>query len=732
MPHLPMPLDEYPADPRLREIFEEVRRTLGGTRVPQLFLALGLNPAVLRATFESYRATLLEGRVPVALKKLIGQTIAQMYDCPAAALVDSGASVTPLVLDGPGAASLPARERAVLTFARRVAIAPQALGDGDFEALRRLGLWDDEIFEILATTRLFVSFVGLCQSFGLSEAGSASAPQPEKVPVAVDDKLAALKRDDLLALTRRLRVESQVLTTRLTSLTEITLALTGTPVLSEIYQVLTDQAKWVIDFEQASICLLDESEGAYRLHTLIADCRDLTCEPVISSYETFDLTEGLPGRVITTGQPIITGNFRTHPEASPRLEERLADMGLSSALILPLYIGERVIGTLNFLAEAPDHYDDDDLRVSRLLGQQLSAALEAARLYTQVEDERSTLVAVVQSTADAVLVVDTNGQMLLANQAAIKLLGLDPASIAGMPLDAVVTLPALRALFGRVIGELQPVAADVAFPDDRTFRASLSPVQTAYGETTGYVAVLHDISHLVELDRMKSEFVATVSHDLKNPIQVIKLTTEMLPLFGALSQEQAALLERIERSAARMLALVTDLLDLGKIEAGFELWRGPCELGSLLTEALEDHRATAEAKRLRLSLGPPAPVEGLWVRGDAMRLKQVIANLLSNAIKYTPQGGAVSLEWKSEQQGAIQVCVHDTGYGIPADSLPHIFEKFYRVQDTPAGEVEGTGLGLAICRSIIEQHGGLITVASELGVGTSFCLTLPLYEPVEL
>jgi two-component system phosphate regulon sensor histidine kinase PhoR len=358
------------------------------------------------------------------------------------------------------------------------------------------------------------------------------------------------------------------------------------------------------------------------------------------------------------------------------------------------------------------------VQVATLLAASVAAALETSRLYQALADERSTLAAVLGSTQDAVMMVNEEGVVMLANPAVRSMLGLVPEGMTGKPVSAVEHLPLRRLLEERRAG-----VTELPLPDGRTAQASVVPVITGYGESIGLAAVLRDITLLKELEQMKSDFVNTVSHDLKNPITVIAGTADLLLLRPDESRYRERC-ERIQQVSKYMTDLITDLLDLGKIEAGLDTPRESIDLVALIGESMTmvKHDAEAKGQAVDITLPPALPVVG-----DRVRLKQALLNLIGNAVKYTPAGGAVRVSAVvADDARTVTVVVKDNGIGIPARDLGHVFDRFYRVRSAATKEIPGTGLGLAITRSIIEAHQGRVAVESVEGEGSAFSLTLPL------
>jgi signal transduction histidine kinase len=237
------------------------------------------------------------------------------------------------------------------------------------------------------------------------------------------------------------------------------------------------------------------------------------------------------------------------------------------------------------------------------------------------------------------------------------------------------------------------------------------------------VAVLHDITALKEVDKMKSEFVNTVSHDLRSPLTFMRGYATMMPMAGELNEKQGEYVEKILAGIEQMSALVNDLLDLGRLEAGAELALGEVNVRGLLIGVVDELRHPAQSKGLYLSLDAShnLPV----VTGDQSLIRQAARNLINNAIKYAPGSGNVVVGATLEGSDVV-VSVRDHGPGISRQDQVRLFEKFYRVKDRQNAAVKGSGLGLSIVRTIAERHGGRAWCHSELGEGSVFYFSLPI------
>jgi two-component system phosphate regulon sensor histidine kinase PhoR len=237
--------------------------------------------------------------------------------------------------------------------------------------------------------------------------------------------------------------------------------------------------------------------------------------------------------------------------------------------------------------------------------------------------------------------------------------------------------------------------------------------------------VLHDISELRRLERVRRDFVANVSHEFKTPLTAIQGFAETL-LGGALDDaaHRRHFVEIIREHSTRLARLTDDLLKLSSIEAGkLELEFAPVNVAALVESCAETTRMKAEHKQLALTI--ECSDESLRVRGDARRLAEVLQNILDNAVQYTPPGGSITVCASVEGRSA-RIAVTDTGIGIPHDEQQRIFERFYRVDAARSREAGGTGLGLSIAKHLAEAHGGRIEVQSEVGRGSTFSILLPL------
>jgi two-component system phosphate regulon sensor histidine kinase PhoR len=359
----------------------------------------------------------------------------------------------------------------------------------------------------------------------------------------------------------------------------------------------------------------------------------------------------------------------------------------------------------------------------------------AARLdatIASLTEERNRSAAILRSMVEGVAVIDTEQRILFCNHAFCRAMAADEAGCQGRRLVEVARQPELLGVAQRVLGTRERVDAEVATPaadaagQQRSYAVTAAPV--AGGDAAGAVVVLHDITELRRLERVRRDFVANVSHEFKTPLTAIQGFAETL-LGGALDDAQNArrFLEIIRDHAQRLGRLTDDLLKLSQIEAGtLELELRAVGVAGLVEGCVETTRLKAAPKRMALEVACPADLPA--VRADAIRLREVLQNLLDNAVQYTPAGGRVEVRAAATTAGGramVTFTVADTGIGIPSAEQSRIFERFYRVDTARSREVGGTGLGLAIAKHIVEAHGGRIWVESAVGAGSRFHFSIP-------
>lgn len=375
--------------------------------------------------------------------------------------------------------------------------------------------------------------------------------------------------------------------------------------------------------------------------------------------------------------------------------------------------------------EQPRKFTDSDVRFVTTLAGQAALAVANAHLYLNVEASRRQLEAIINSTPDPVLVTDHRNRLLLANLAALSALGQGvDESKSGMETEKVVKLKPLLNLLQSTTSEKK--STEIVLADKRTYLATASSVMVE-GRQIGRVCIMRDVTHFKELDSMKSEFVATVSHDLRSPLTLMRGYATMLDTVGELNEQQHGYVKKIVSGVENMSRLVNNLLDLGRIEIGVGLQVEHVTVLDIIERVTSALQLQASQKNIALNVELSKDMPHA-VEADQALLHQAVYNLVENAIKYTPENGRVAIRTQTHT-GFLIFAIEDSGYGIAADDLPHLFEKFYRGKQRETRAQTGSGLGLAIVNSIAANHGGRVWVESALGKGSIFYLQIPLTQP---
>lgn len=396
-------------------------------------------------------------------------------------------------------------------------------------------------------------------------------------------------------------------------------------------------------------------------------------------------------------------------KAKPELIKSIFRLGINGYLAPPLRTDDIVDAVENSLRHAH--------RIGDWLRREVKRTTSSLKKRAQIsEAERVRLETVFNSINDGVMILDEDNLIMMVNPAMCRTFGLDAKHAIGMPILDVLTHPDLVALIKQPNIQNGLRYHEVNFPDGRVGNARLTPIPEV-----GSALTMQDITDLKEVDRVRSEFIHTVSHDLRSPLTSVIGYTELIERTGSLNDNQREFLKRIQESVQHITSLINDLLELGSIEAGLDTRREFVQLDGILNYTLEMLQGQIRAKHIKVQteITPALPV----LRANPVRLRQVLDNVVGNAIKYSHDQGEVTVSMRSEDEQII-VQVTDNGPGIPAKDQAHIFDKFYRGSNISSHA--GSGLGLAIVKSIVEAHQGRMWVESVVGKGSSFFIILPV------
>ncbi|MBV8083357.1 MAG: GAF domain-containing protein, partial [Chloroflexi bacterium] len=452
--------------------------------------------------------------------------------------------------------------------------------------------------------------------------------------------------------------------------------------------------------------------------------------------------QSLAGQVIASGEAQIVEDARQAPViALPRL---VSGESVGSLIVAPVTSPSTTLGVIEVYSIDSAAFDERDADLLTALASAAGVVVENARLYRQRELDLSRLHAIVAQLPVGIIVVEApSGEVSLRNAQAEQVYGAALDSLRVGSADSRIGFhsdgrryeladwPLTRALrHGEaVFGE----RIDLQRPDGRrsVFSINAAPIRDSEGAIVAAVAVFDDVSGEEELRRQREQFLAAAAHDLKTPLTTIQGLVQLLGRqLGRLELPQperfTATMQSIETGTRKMNGLIDELLDLTRLETTgtLSLNRRAVDLARLCQTVLDSYAHTADNHRLVLD-GPDEPLVGHW---DEPRLERVISNLVGNAIKYSPDGGEIRLAVRREAQGWARVTVTDQGIGIPPADVERIFDRFQRGSNVP-GTLSGSGVGLSYVRQLVVEHGGAISVQSQLGAGTTFTFTLPLEVP---
>ncbi len=572
------------------------------------------------------------------------------------------------------------------------------------------------------------SLTGTAASFGADDLGEAAGDLEElargwlqRGDAPADERRAAgaaLKELDVAA--RAYRVTAAVGSARspaarLAVVGELTSLISAAVDMREIFRGAIEKVQRVLDFRRASVVLVDESAAHYYLQTLFDKARG----GFVTGDVAFPIAQGLTGEAIRTGRPVRV-------DALPGTEGILLQEGRRiSAMIVPLHVGDRVIGALNFGHEDEGHYTEDDLDWAVVLGRQIETSLyystllntiaqqrEAlAREHATVQGQRNQLEALIDASDAAIMLVGSDSRIAHANAEMARLVGIPHEAMVGASVQTIHRF--LRGSFvdaAALVSQEHVLSLDASlrdrveltFPRQATYQRVVAPARDSSGSVLGHIVLYRDVTHEVEVEKAKTEFVSVVSHELRTPMTSVKTSLALLlaGAGGALEPPAHELLEVALRNADRLIRLVNDLLDLSRLEAGrMELRLEPVALEEAVAASVEMVAAFAKARDVTVRIQPPA--ESHVVRAERDRVVQVIVNLLSNAIKFSPKGGRVDVRWWRKDRFVVAE-VRDGGPGIPADQLKLVFDPFKQLDSSTTREHGGAGLGLTIAQRIAQ------------------------------
>jgi len=505
-------------------------------------------------------------------------------------------------------------------------------------------------------------------------------------------------------------------------LLEISRALTAQLDLDELLEMVLEAAAEMLSGQASLIALRDPDKGGFNIE---------------ASY-------GLPQTLVPYFEPLLADipdyadRSQFHiPGLAEKLGQIVARLGLrlQQVVALPMSIRDDLIGVLYVFRAYGSGFTSNDRRVLASFADQAAIAVYNAQLYERVSQEKRRLDAILEYSADGVLILDSAQRIQVFNRALSRLTGWQATDALGRHHDEVIRWAHLetdRDLGDAVAGgwplpSARPlyVEGDLRRKNGGTVSVGLiyAPLFGQDRRLVNIIANVRDITRFREADEIKSTFVSVISHELKTPVALIQGYAETLLRRDARwdPQTRQESLEVILEEADRLHHLIDNLLDASRLEAGkLPLEKEPVALDALAQRVAERFRTQTDRHDIEVRLPTDFPV----VEGDPTRLEQVLNNLLSNAIKYSPEGGLIQITGRSTDDEVV-LTVTDQGVGIPFEEQPHIFESFFRGSREYQQQTAGAGLGLYLAKAIVDAHGGQIWVESNPGEGAAFSFALP-------
>lgn len=492
------------------------------------------------------------------------------------------------------------------------------------------------------------------------------------------------------------------------TLIEITRMITSSLDLDEVVRLTIKQVHDSWDIEASSLWLLDEKKQVLKVLANVGTPAD-----ILSQIEV-PVGRGIAGHVAETGKWTYTNDVATHP-LHYRHVDSTTGFKTRSVLCVPLTYRGQIIGVMQLLNKRNGDFDDQDVERALSIATAVAIAVTNALLFKEAEIRKQHLEATLEHSDNPILITDANHNLHLLNQQARKRLGLT-ADAVGCPVAEVIDSPQLAKVLTHANPEKRSRQQEHIVLDDGSIWAPrIAPVPGH-----GHILILQDITNLKELEEAKDLFVATVSHDMRSPLNSISGFAANLGEAGPLNEQQELFVNHITAATERMMSQINGLLELAKVNTRLERKQQSCNIIEITQKVVNEFQGQALTKGIDLNL--EIANDSSIVEGDPNQLHSALSNLVDNAIKYSPADHPVQIT-VSDEAANVLIAVTDHGKGIAAKDLPHIFDIFYRGYGNNG--VGGVGLGLALVQSIVETHGGEVWVESKEGHGSTFYLRLP-------
>jgi PAS domain S-box-containing protein len=525
---------------------------------------------------------------------------------------------------------------------------------------------------------------------------------------------------------------------KMSALMEASIIINSTRNLEQLLKIIMQSAEKVMQAEASSVFLIDSEKNE-----LFFEVATGPKEEEVKKIR-LKMGVGIAGWVAYTGESLLVPDVSKDPRFARRVDDQTKFI-TKSVICVPLKVRNQTIGVVQVLNKiGGGHFSSTEIKFLEALASQAAIAIENANLYEHLEEraeqlnkelknanldlgiEKLRIESMVQSMEDAVVAVDKQKKIVMVNRVAERIFSIDGYKAEGKALGEVIKMKDVVDNISTVLITKNINKIEFKFQlgnKEHIFAAAIAPIVDEKMEAAGSVAVFRDITEIKELDKMKSEFLNMVSHELRTPLTPIQAYSELMMIRNVDNEKVKKYANIINKETQRLGALIGDLLDLSRIDAGkgLSLTLEPVDMNELMNTVYETFRNASAKHKIILTL----PEKSEIIMVDKNKIIQVMTNLLSNALKYSPDGGDIVIRtWVKDE--IFYGSVKDYGLGIAPDDLDKIFEKFYRVESEKVKKIGGTGIGLPIVKHILELHNGGVEVKSEFNKGSEFIFHIPI------
>lgn len=519
-----------------------------------------------------------------------------------------------------------------------------------------------------------------------------------------------------LALFLEMLFQQQHLSTRAESIereaeifSQIDAELNDTIELNHVFTMMQDWALRFTNADAATLALFDDENNSIRVMSHYA-----------FTNNTLQIGEELPKEQAGIMLRVVrSGNAEIIPNVTNDADYYALAIGMNTQMSVPIQREDKGIGLITLFSKKINGFTDEHLEFTKRLANRAGVAVDNARLFASSSREREKLSNILRNISENVIVVDLDHRIELINSSALLTFRLNTDDeYTGKAFMSVFSNPQLLIAYQDAVEGDDTVGIELTLPNERTYYVSIE-----YHADIGRIIILQDVTYFKETERLKTELIATVSHDLKQPLSVMRGYLDLLEMTNDFNEKSIGYTKNLNIAFVNMQRLIDDLLDIARIEAGLSLDLQEVNLIDVLNRSQRNNQQQAKIKNIDLTVDLPTSLP--HVSADPTRLEQVFNNLVSNAIKYTDPDGIISI-YAEVKQTVLRIYIEDNGMGIGAEDQAKIFERFYRIRRPETESIEGTGLGLAIVKSLVEAHDGKIDLKSVLGKGSTFRVTIPI------